>query len=243
VVSQEAASLAMSTTQVNSFLAKMEIAGKGGNDTVGSVNNWSWYTYVKLPCWQNGGMTQREYAAGAWVNNSTSRSNAQNAVNVGSSEILRNEIRACLLTLKNHVFGSFSNFGTSCGGRFTPLTHSASGNPEIGQRVAYKLNGTRSGVRTTSIKIGVSKTYWNRVPLPLHLAFLGAPGCYWRTGTVAELLLAAVNGKANVLTTIPLDRSLIGLNVFTQFLTAEPGANAAGLTATNGVQTTIGGQK
>jgi hypothetical protein len=124
-----------------------------------------------------------------------------------------------------------------------PLTHDAISTPELGQKIYFRINGSLSGSHLTSLKIGLSKTTWGRIPLPLHLSFMGAPNCYWRTDSLIEVVLTAVNGKAAIPATLPYDKSLINVQVHSQYLTAEPGANAAGLTATNGITTKIGGQK
>jgi hypothetical protein len=246
MIDQEAAKVGLTSSQLSSFVANMEVRGKGGNDTAGSParHNRSWYAYVRLPVWVNGGMSSHEYATGSFVNTAVDDSKAANAVGAGAAEVLRDEVNACMKTLKNHTFGSFVSFGASCGGKFSAYAHTAVGTPELGQKISYAAAASgRRGTTLAALALGNSNTYWGRTPLPLSLAFMGANGCYWRTNSLIEIYLTVSNGSVslnNVL--IPVDKNLIGVVAYTQFLVADQGANIANLTATNGIKTTVGGQ-
>lgn len=247
MIDQEAAKVGLGTTQLNFFVANMEVRGKGGNDTWGNParHNRSWYGYVKLPVWANGGMSSREYAAGAFVNTAVDDAKAAKAVSAGSAEVLRDEVNACMKTLKSHTFGSFVPFGSSCGGKFSPYVHTAAGTPELGQRISYRANATgRRGTTLALLALGSSKDFWGRIPLPFSLAFLGANGCYLRTNTLILVGLPVSNGSVSLSNQlIAVDKRLIGGTLYTQFLIADPGANSANLTTTNGIKTTVGGQR
>ena len=247
VIDQEAIKAGLSAAQRNSFVNAMQVTGKKGGYGVGNPLRYhrAWGAYAKIPFWTNGGVTYREYVTGAFVNFATNETKAIDAAAAGASEVLRDEIAAAMRSLKNHVFGSFTSFGASCGGRFSPYQHTGVGMPEIGQRISYRATASgRRGTTLASLEIGSSRSRWNGTPLPLSLAFLGANGCYWRTNSLINVSLTANNGSVglnNLL--IPVDKNLIGVSFYTQFLISDPGANAANLTATNGIRTSVGGQK
>ena len=92
--------------------------------------------------------------------------------------------------------------------------------------------------------IGLSKTVWGRAtPLPLHMGFMNAPGCFIRVSLDVPVPLPVIRGRSVLTANLPNTRSLVGIAVHTQFLVQAPGANAADLVATNGITTVIGGQR
>lgn len=50
-------------------------------------------------------------------------------------------------------------------------------------------------------------------------------------------------GAVSLTLTLPLDPALVGQHLFSQFATVDPTANAGGVVTSNGVETTIGGQR
>jgi len=246
VIDQEAVKAGLTTAQRSSFVAAMQVTGKKGGYGVGSPLKYhrAWSAYVKIPFWANGGATFREYVSGAFVNFGTNETKAIDAAATGAAEVLRDEIAAGMRSLKNHHFGSFSSFGSSCGGLFT-YNHTGIGVPELGQKISYQAFAIARGPTNIAVfQLGSSRTSWGGGPLPLHLSFLGAPGCYWRTNSLIQVGLTVTKGRvilSNIL--IPLDKTLIGVTVYTQFVVDDKGYNAANFITTNGIKTTIGGQK
>ena len=123
--------------------------------------------------------------------------------------------------------------------------HTGIGVPELGQKISYQAFAIARGPTNIAVfQLGSSRTSWGGGPLPLHLSFLGAPGCYWRTNSLIQVGLTVTKGRvilSNIL--IPLDKTLIGVTVYTQFVVDDKGYNAANFITTNGIKTTIGGQK
>ena len=72
---------------------------------------------------------------------------------------------------------------------------------------------------------------------------IGAPGCDVNIALNLAIPTTSVSGLCQLPAIIPTNKSLLGRTLYTQFLLADPGANAAGLTSTNGMATYIGGQK
>ena len=103
-----------------------------------------------------------------------------------------------------------------------------------------------AGARPSSAALhflGVSKTQWGALPLPLDLTFAGAPGCSLHASL--ELVLAAAtdaSGKASVAFAVPPNAALLCLSFYNQFAVFDPAANALGLSFTNGGMATIGNQ-
>jgi len=176
VLDQEKADLGLTDTQFQAFRSNLRIVGKKGDYGAGSTFHRAWGAYVQLPFYANGGIVLREYVTGAFVNDATNEAQAVEAAYLGASEILRDEIRAAMLSWRNHVFGSFTGFGSGCPGSAGEPWHAASGAPEIGEQVVFTLTGARPASPAV-LMLGASNAQWNGVPLPLTLGFLGAPVC------------------------------------------------------------------
>ena len=113
------------------------------------------------------------------------------------------------------------------------------GFPDIGKTmnlVAGNLPRNQAG----AMLFGTSNTSWNGLRLPYDLRPLGAPGCRLYTGINATIPLSTGTGTATLPVRIPNNRSLIGGGFFTQYANVDRGANAGGLTTTNGGKVTIG---
>jgi hypothetical protein len=91
---------------------------------------------------------------------------------------------------------------------------------------------------------GTSNTSWNRIPLPIDLGILGAPGCAMRTNNLLSLgVTTTVLGGASITLPIPINTALIDFDYYTQFTVLDPTANAFGLVTTRGIRTTVGGRR
>ncbi|MCA8958055.1 MAG: serine hydrolase [Planctomycetes bacterium] len=144
---------------------------------------------------------------------------------------------------KQHVAGKVASFGTGCSGSRGTVTHSVTGTPEIDQVAEYRLANARVFAQAV-LHVGVSRTSWLGVPLPMSMAMFGAPGCYVRVAPAISVpVKASLLGLASVSVHVPNDPALIGAKFFTQYSVADPSANGLGLTFTNGVETTVGGFK
>lgn len=242
ILSEEATAVGLTSSQLSAFRARIEWRSKGGSYTLsGPREHRGTAAWVTLPFYGNGGIQDREYVSGVFVNDSTNPS-VGTPMSIVHMEAYREEIRAAMRSWANHVFGSLQPYGTACAGTVGTPAHTAFGTPEIGQTVRYSLVGARGGAASTML-IGLSDRFWGRTTLPLDLGFLGAPGCFLRTDPVDSLpRVVGRTGSARADVALPLDHALIRGEFFTQFLIVDPGANPLGLVTTNGMHTTIGGQ-
>ena len=148
----------------------------------------------------------------------------------------------CMIDNSPKVQGSVVSFGTGCTGTRGKLYHHATGIPEIGNTLSYRLvNG--AAVSISVLRLGVSKQYWGRFSLPLDLTIFGAPGCKVYTDSLVGFAAGTSwNGLAGVSLSIPNAGSLLGKRIFTQFMCLDRPANSLDFTFSNGLQTTIGGR-
>ena len=137
--------------------------------------------------------------------------------------------------------GATTTNGQGCGG----ATLGAAGQLAPGGQVA--LTGTGLGTAQPAVSVlGLSRTSWGSVPLPLDLGFLGATGCAlhndWlldRAGTTsAGGTIAAFTPEFTW--PVPAEPSLGGAALQFQVIAVKPGANAAQLVTTNNVEVRLG---
>lgn len=243
VLDQEKFLLGMSNAQFTSFRANMRVVGKKGGYGTSTGFHRTWGAYVQIPFYVNGGIELREYVTGAFVSEADDQDEAIEAAYLGASEILREEIRAAMLSWRDHVFGSFVGLGTGCAGSAGVPFHSASGTPEIGQTVTYSLASARASAPAVLL-LGGSSSQWNGVPLPLNLGFLGAPACSLRAAPhVLVNVVTNSSGAAARSFGIPVSTELISSGLHTQYVVFDPAANGAGLAFSRGMTTTLGGQR
>lgn len=135
--------------------------------------------------------------------------------------------------------GVTTSFGLTCvDGRGVQTT---GGYPEIGYRQTFSID-TGKPLSFTALMIGFSRTSLGGVPLPIDLSLIGAPGCSLLVSQDATIpTRVGGSGIATVSLYIPDQASLVGASYFTQFAVVDPGANALGLTFSNGIDTMIGG--
>ncbi len=137
---------------------------------------------------------------------------------------------------------SFSNYGKGCNGsnKKEPLIKCLS-LPLIGSTM-FDI-GLEDAVSNAPavILIGDSNTNYSGLPLPFDLGFLGATGCKLYTSILmTEVLGTNRNGSAAMKAAVPNAGSLVGLNLFSQWVIVDPGANSAGFVTTGGLQLKLG---
>jgi hypothetical protein len=90
--------------------------------------------------------------------------------------------------------------------------------------------------------LGVSDRSWGTVTLPLPLGFAGMPGCSLLCSAELIVALARIGPLLQADLMIPNELGLLGARFFNQALVSDAGANAAGLTASNGAAGRVGGR-
>ncbi|MBP8300501.1 MAG: hypothetical protein KA020_09070 [Planctomycetes bacterium] len=135
---------------------------------------------------------------------------------------------------------SVVSFGSGCAGSFgvPQLMNKQYSNPWLGDTLT---------MRTTNLSPSVGAVIFvsNLFPsVPLDLAGFGMPGCTSLVnaagGPVATDFRVASSGAANWMLGVPNTASFVGVRVYQQAFALEPGANAAGLVASNGAELTLG---
>jgi hypothetical protein len=244
-INTEAAALGMPAWVRDAFRAGIRIAWKPGGYTVNGLEYHCEGGFVRIPFKSsNGTITMREYTFGSFNHGaSVSQSTTRLAVSKAALEMVWDRVRAALRSWDNQVSGSVTAFGASCPGSVGTPAHSATGTPEIGSSLTYRMvNAPRQ--TACVLMLGLSNTGWSGGRLPLSLDFLGATGCALRVDPLATYSRVTDSAGIEEATyNFSRDPSLIGVSLYSQFLTLDATANPAGLTTTNGLRTTLGGYR
>lgn len=134
----------------------------------------------------------------------------------------------------NQIGDVQSPFGSPCpGSAGTPL-HVASGGSMIGGRTGFDLTGAAPGVAAV-LALGFARTQFD-------LGALGAPGCsVFVTPAATNFVPTGRTGTASWLLQLPLDPTLVGLHLMSQWVIFDPRANALGVHTSNGLDVRVGG--
>ena len=134
--------------------------------------------------------------------------------------------------------GSVIAYGTSCGPTLSVL-----GTPQIGATSSVLQLNLPPTTLLPGMAVGLSDLAVGAAPLPLSLAFLGAPGCFLHHDAAidfgAGMLLQGTAATASI--AIPNDPAFAGFVFFLQGWGFAPGSNALGLVFSNGVRVQVGG--
>ncbi len=242
IITTEAASEGLSATQLASYRQVVDYAAKGGNYDWPSVPRYhgSYFGHLSLPFVISGHYRIQRYAVGAFFNDAVNKDAAFNAIAGAYCEMLREEIRYSLRSWKDLVTGSITLFGSACAGSLGLPTSGATGLPVVGGNVRFSLASVPAGAPGL-LNLGASTTTWNGVPLPLSLAFLGAPGCSLLTEPGAGIpIVVGAAGTTSVTVQLPDNAGLLAQSVHGQFWLLDPPANALGMITTRGATVFIG---
>lgn len=136
--------------------------------------------------------------------------------------------------------GTATTFGTGCAGSAGVVQQSVFGEPRIGGELTFFLANAPANTAAV-LNLGFSDQSWGGLPLPFDLAVIGAPGCLLLTDMAESFAaLTGAAGFAEVVVRVPAEPGLVGLEAFTQFVVPDPGANALGLTTSNGAAVGLG---
>ena len=78
------------------------------------------------------------------------------------------------------------------------------------------------------------------IPLPIDLEIIGYPGCNLLVAPDTTVLLAVTAHEASWTLVVPHENALSGVEFFCQAFAFDPGANLAGLIATNAGRSRLG---
>lgn len=247
-INAEALVLGLPNAVRDAFKAELQIAYKPGGVGMTVSGQTHYYFaeggWMSVPFKNASGVVQpREYTFGVFnYDFAVQEVSGRNAMCDAELDLVWGRIKAAMATWDNHVNGSIVTIiGAGCAGSSGTPTHAATGTPEIGATVNYNLaNAPAFTLGITAF--GFDAVSWNGQPLPFNLAPVGAPGCLLRINAlILDSGLTTMAGTRSHPITFPNTTSLIGNQLFSQYLVYDPPANAFDFTITNAVRTTLGG--
>ncbi|MBK9388369.1 MAG: hypothetical protein IPN34_26410 [Planctomycetes bacterium] len=136
---------------------------------------------------------------------------------------------------------TWRSFEPGCSGsagqpRLVPAAGSAA---RLGQLFTLEVQNLPVAPTPVFLQIGLSSALWNGIPLPLSLQPLGAAGC---SLLVSDEVVIGGSGVQTASFALPVPSAPLyfGVNAYFQALVFEPGANALGLTVSNGGDAYLG---
>lgn len=140
-----------------------------------------------------------------------------------------------------YAVGSFATFGAGCSGSAGTPALSALGEPNLGATWTVQVSSLPAGAANVPFGIlGVSRSTWAGLALPLSLVSIGAPGCDVLVSVDVAAPLTNLRGSATWDVPIPREVALAGAEVFVQAAVLDRPANALGLAVSNGGAARVG---
>lgn len=237
----EASRLGVSDAPRDAFRNTVRISWQHGTYPATPKASSSMMAWISLPYWSGLRLETRELGASLFVGGASNQIKANNAVAAGSVELLRQPIAEALATWKRYVVGSATPFGSSCTGSAGRPEQAFVGSPHVGRLLRWDL--TKAAASTPVIFwLGFSDKKWGAFDLPLPLTGLGGTGCTLYTEPALPYArVTSATGFTAVAMGVPLDKSLLGLPLLSQYWVVDPAANPLGLTFTNGMKVVLGG--
>lgn len=126
-------------------------------------------------------------------------------------------------------------FGSGCAGTNTLApTLGFQGRPALGGSYGVEF-GNGPAAAAVILALGSSRQFDGATPLPRDLAGLGMPGCVQYTNVLGTLFLLSSNtGAATATFTLPNNPAFASVRIPQQWVCLDPGANALGVTTSNG---------
>ena len=135
-----------------------------------------------------------------------------------------------------------AEFGSGCGpvggGVVPDLT--AVGSPMLGSAFTLQVDALAPTVLVTVGAMGFRDDEWSGAPLPIDLSPAGLLGCELWIAPVVTAVATPAPGSAAWSVSFPSDPTLTGREIFAQAFPLTPGANPAGLLASNAVVGVLG---
>ncbi len=135
----------------------------------------------------------------------------------------------------------FSSIGLGCrGSTGKRMLQRASGTAEIDTLTKYSLSSGVPG-QPVFLVFGSSTKSWAGLPLPLDLGFLGAKSCMVYQDMPITMGSFKVSASGTYSVGVRFQAcSLIGVRLYSQFISLDRGANPLGITTSNGMSTVVG---
>lgn len=104
-------------------------------------------------------------------------------------------------------------FGSECSGSLGLPKNSVANPVKIGAPVTFSVTSTAAPLKM--LYLGLSKTTWQGVPLPLDLAIVGSPGCLLN---VSPDFLMYSGAQGSFSFGVPNDQAIVGLHMYSQWM-------------------------
>ena len=129
----------------------------------------------------------------------------------------------------------FTFFGAACpGSNNTAMHYYGEEPPYLGSTFTVGAAGAAGGI-PMALVVGNRRDRWGPLALPFDLTPLGAKGCSLYTpGVLLVSTTAGSTGTAETKLTIPSDKALQGMVLYTQWYGVDTKANALGLVTSRG---------
>ena len=246
-INAQAIALGLPAEVRDAFKSALQIAYKPGGIGWNTGTQHYYFAeggWMRVPFKNASGVLQpREYTFGVFnYDFAVQEISGRNAMCDAELALVWDRIAAAMATWDNLVPGNVTSLpGAGCPGSNGTPVHSASGLVQIGSQVNYRLVNTPPSALCV-VGFGFDNVDWEGNALPYNMAPLGAPGCLLRIDpNVTANVGATAAGVVNVPLLFPENTSLIGVQLWSQFLVLDPPVNAWGVTLSNAVRTTIGG--
>jgi hypothetical protein len=111
-----------------------------------------------------------------------------------------------------YYYTAVVDFGAACSGSLGVPTFGSSGIAKPGGALSFSVGNTAALKK--ALYLGVSKTSWGGVPLPLDLGLFGVPGCALNVSP--EFAVPGSGGTAGF--TVPVDPAAVGVHGYFQWV-------------------------
>jgi len=131
---------------------------------------------------------------------------------------------------------TWASFGSGCAGSFgTPVLAAAPASlPALGTTFTLRVSGLAAPPAGVTLGLlGLSKSSWQGIALPLDLGVIGMPNCTALIAPSVSLLLANAGGVASMPISIPSVAGLVGQDLYAQAFVLDPGWNPLGAVTSN----------
>lgn len=133
-------------------------------------------------------------------------------------------------------------YGKGCtGSGGVPSLAAATGSlPKIGNTLKLSLASLPSKAGAMMMLIGLSKSRWSGLNLPLDLVIVGMPNCSLLSSIDVNVGAINTGGTGSFALPIPKNALFVGQSLYFQTLVFDPGTNTYGAVMTNGAEAVIG---
>ena len=129
---------------------------------------------------------------------------------------------------------SYVTFGSGCAGSAGVPALAAQNLPTLGTTFRLAVQNLPAGPGALFMVLGLNRTSWNGIPLPLSLTPFGMTGCSALCSLNSTSLLLHAGGSATWSLPLPNRASLSGVHFYNQALSLDPAAgNPAGIVVSN----------